>query len=612
MKWWKKYSAPVLAGVLAAGVIAQGGTLLGRNAASAEETEETQRTTLNIVRDSTDEETEAVEATAADESEDTAETAAETVSTEETEESERVTLNIGGSGSSTVIDDSEGAEASGETKSDEDTASDDSEEGSADSETENAEAEDTEAPDAAETEEAADSSDGDTQLGGSSEIETTETVSGSIVTTDVSEVIANCMPSIVSITNESASVEDTDTDSEYYYYYDVDGSLVLEEAEDTASVEETAASGIIIAVSDTELLIATNYHVVNGADELTVGFSVEAEDADDLTVSARVKGSNSGSDLAVVAVELSDIEESVRSQLKVATLGSSSDLKTGQAAIVISSNGYGTIATTGIISAQSLTVDVNDTSMDVILTDAADGTGSGGALLNASGEVVGICVADEGGDSASGVGYAIPIDTAIPVLEQLVNKETRDKLSDDERGYIGATVVTVSEEAADSYNMPAGAFVYEVTEGSAADEAGIKSGDIISAFAGESVSSSDELIEKMSYYEPGETVIIEVQTANNGSYEAREVEVTLQASSSSGSSSDEEEETEELPEEEDFFSEDEASPEDSERGSRGSSEDAGEDSEDEDGLPDDFDGDFGDGFDDGFDDGFEDYNSQFN
>ncbi|MCD7743767.1 MAG: S1C family serine protease [Lachnospiraceae bacterium] len=603
MKWWKKYSAPVLAGVLAAGVIAQGGSLIGQNAASAEETEETQRVTLNIVNDSTDADAddgaEAVEATSAEESEETAETAAETVSTEESEESERVTLNIGGSGSSAGDDgsDSEGAEDSSETELAADAASDDAEAETADAESADTKA--AEDSDAANDQEAADSSDGDTQLGGSSGIETTETASGIIVTTDVSEMIANCLPSIVSITKESAAAEDTEDDSEYYYYYDTDGSLVLEEADDTASVEETEASGIIIAVSDTELLIATSYHVVNGADELTVGFSVETEDADDLTVSARVKGSNAGNDLAVVAVELSDIEESVLSQLKVATLGSSSELKTGQAAIVISNNGYGTAATVGIISAQNVNVDINDTSMDVILTDAADGAGSGGALLNASGEVVGICVADESGASADGIGYAIPIDTAIPVLEQLVNKETRDKLSDDERGYIGATVVTVSEEAAGSYNMPEGAFVYEVTEGSAADEAGIKSGDIISAFAGESVSSSDELIEKMSYYEPGETVTIEVQTANNGTYEAREVEVTLQAGSSSGTDADEEEETEALPEE-DFFAEDETSPDedgsdqnDSSRGDRGRSDESGT-------------------FDDGFDDGFEDYNSQFN
>lgn len=163
------------------------------------------------------------------------------------------------------------------------------------------------------------------------------------------------------------------------------------------------------------------------------------------------------------------------------------------------------------------------------MTDAAINFGnSGGALLNAKGEVIGINVAKEAGEGSDSIGYAIPIDTAIPILNELVNRETRDQLSNSERGYMGATVVNVSDDAKDLYNMPEGAFVYEVAEGSAAEAAGIKKGDIITKFDGMSVSSSSDLIDKMSYYKVGETVTVEVQTANGGDYEIREVEVTLQ------------------------------------------------------------------------------------
>ncbi|MCD7717597.1 MAG: trypsin-like peptidase domain-containing protein [Lachnospiraceae bacterium] len=579
MNKWKKYGAAALAGALLIGVCVEGSSLHGTYLANAEETEETQRTTLNIVGD--DDETEVssdVTKTAADETENTEETAAETAQTDasDSEESERVTLNVAGSSDEDA--DSEAA-SSGEDGTEETAA-----EGDADS--------------TGAAEEETDASVDEATLGAGSSVNSVETVSGSIVTTDVSEIVENCMPSIVSISCVSEAAEE-DSSSGYYYYYADDGSIVFEDA-DEEEEEETTASGIIIAQSDTELLIATNYHVVSDADELMVGFSVEAEDEDDLTVYGRVKGTSSSTDLAVVAVELSDIEDSVLEQLRIANPGSSEDLKIGQATVAISNAmGYGVSATTGIISALNREVDIEGLTMEVILTDAAVNLGSsGGALLNASGEVIGICVAKETGDSAEGMGYFIPIDTAVPVLEQLINKETRDKLSDSERGYIGATVLTVSDEAIETYNMPAGAFVYEVNSGSAAEEAGLKNGDIITALEGESVTSSDDLIEKMSYYAPGETITLEVQTANNGSYEAREVEVTLQEGSSStiasaDSADDAEEETEESS---------------SDRSGRSGLE-----------IPDDEDGDEEDGsdrsrggFDDGFEDGFEDYNSQFN
>ena len=333
------------------------------------------------------------------------------------------------------------------------------------------------------------------------------------------------MPSIVSITTKS--VEEVQT-----YYYGV------QEME-----AEVSGSGIIIAQNDEELLVATNSHVVADSTDLTVTFTVDAEDEEDLSVSAKIKGMDKNYELAVLAVRLEDIDDEVRSQLKIAQLGSSDALHVGEAAIAIGNAlGYGQSVTCGIISALNREVTIDNFTKELILTDASINFGnSGGALLNSKGQVIGINVAKEAGDSAEGMGYAIPIDTAIPVLKNLVNKETRDQLADDERGYLGATVVNVSDDAKELYNMPEGAFVYEVTEGSAAEEAGIKKGDVITKFDGESVTSSDDLIDKIRYYGVGEKVKIEVQTANNGEYESREVEATLKK----GTSAVEEDETEE-------------------------------------------------------------------
>ena len=335
--------------------------------------------------------------------------------------------------------------------------------------------------------------------------------------TDVSAVVENCMPSIVAITGKS--VEDIET-----YYY---GTQEYE--------AESAASGIIIAQNDDELLIATNSHVVADTSDLNVCFSAEADDTDDLVAPAKIKGMDKDNELAVIAVQLSDIPEAVRSQLRIAKIGDSDALKVGQAAIAIGNAlGYGQSVTSGIISALNREITIDNFSKPVIMTDAAINFGnSGGALLNANGEVIGINVAKEAGQSSESMGYSIPINTAVPILKELVNRETRDKLSNSERGYIGATVVDVSDDAKDLYDMPQGAFVYEVSEGSAAEQAGIHKGDIITKFEGISVTDKEDLIDQMSYYKVGETVTLEVQSATNGSYEAREVEVTLQQGTAS-------------------------------------------------------------------------------
>ncbi len=437
-------------------------------------------------------------------------------------ESERVTLNIAGQ--------SDSEETAAETETD--TEGEPLEEAEADTEQETDKEEEKER----------------------AEIPAVETGAG-VVSTDVSAVVENCLPSVVTI---GAVSSDT----------------------------ELISSGIIISQSADELEIATSYNAVSDASELYVCFYADGEESDE--VPAKLKGSNGSCGVAVVAVQLDDIPEEVSGQIRIATLGSSAELKAGQSVIAIGNAlGSGQIVTVGVISAPKRDVSEDGFYQEVIMTDNAYIAGvSGGPLLNTDGEVIGIMFAAE--SESGSLGYAIPIDTAIPVLETLSGKETRDKLSDAKRGYIGATVVDVTEDATQSYGMPAGAFVYSVSEGSAAEEAGIKNGDIITAIDGENVTGSSDLIDKMSYYAPGETVTLDVQTANNGNYESREVEVTLQA----GENVDEEEEE-------------------------------GEDEEQDDSREDEYEDDYGDyygfddfydfydDFDDGFDDGFDDYNSQF-
>lgn len=464
---WKRYGAIAMAGVVLLGASA----VSGKNYPASVQAEETEtRITLNM---------------ADDDSSDAKNTASEETETE-TETEKRITLNV-------ADDEKPGSEEETEAKT----------ELAAEAETD----------DETETEVQTETETKETYAS----IEGAKSVSDGIVTTDVSAVVENCMPSIVAITGKS--VEDIET-----YYY---GTQEYE--------AESAASGIIIAQNDDELLIATNSHVVADTSDLNVCFSAEADDTDDLVAPAKIKGMDKDNELAVIAVQLSDIPEAVRSQLRIAKIGDSDALKVGQAAIAIGNAlGYGQSVTSGIISALNREITIDNFSKPVIMTDAAINFGNrGGALLNANGEVIGINVAKEAGQSSESMGYSIPINTAVPILKELVNRETRDKLSNSERGYIGATVVDVSDDAKDLYDMPQGAFVYEVSEGSAAEQAGIHKGDIITKFEGISVTDKEDLIDQMSYYKVGETVTLEVQSATNGSYEAREVEVTLQQGAAS-------------------------------------------------------------------------------
>ncbi len=464
---WKRYGAIAMAGVVLLGASA----VSGKNYPASVQAEETEtRITLNM---------------ADDDSSDAKNTASEETETE-AETEKRITLNV-------ADDEKPGSEEETEAKT----------ELAAEAETD----------DETETEVQTETETKETYAS----IEGAKSVSDRIVTTDVSAVVENCMPSIVAITGKS--VEDIET-----YYY---GTQEYE--------AESAASGIIIAQNDDELLIATNSHVVADTSDLNVCFSAEADDTDDLVAPAKIKGMDKDNELAVIAVQLSDIPEAVRSQLRIAKIGDSDALKVGQAAIAIGNAlGYGQSVTSGIISALNREITIDNFSKPVIMTDAAINFGnSGGALLNANGEVIGINVAKEAGQSSESMGYSIPINTAVPILKELVNRETRDKLSNSERGYIGATVVDVSDDAKDLYDMPQGAFVYEVSEGSAAEQAGIHKGDIITKFEGISVTDKEDLIDQMSYYKVGETVTLEVQSATNGSYEVREVEVTLQQGAAS-------------------------------------------------------------------------------
>lgn len=330
------------------------------------------------------------------------------------------------------------------------------------------------------------------------------TTANSSVTSDISTIVENAMPSIVSITNMSVQK----VQSFFGSYQEVPS--------------ESAGSGIIIGQNDSELLVVTNNHVVENSETLTVTF------CNDESVEAAVKGTDSARDLAVVAVPLDSIPDDTMNQIKTAVIGDSDSLKVGEPAIAIGNAlGYGQSVTTGIISAKERTIDGYDG--DYIQTDAAINPGnSGGALLNINGELIGINSAKISDSTVEGMGFAIPISDVSDIIENLMNKETRTKVDEDEQGYLGIKGYDVNETGAQMYNMPTGVYIAEVTEGGAAEKAGLSKGTIITAFDGSSVSSMDSLKGQMAYYKAGETVTITVQVPeNNGEYTESKVEVTL-------------------------------------------------------------------------------------
>lgn len=342
---------------------------------------------------------------------------------------------------------------------------------------------------------------------------------------DVSEIASEALPSIVSITTKS--VQEVQN---YFGMYGMYGYAPQQQEQEV----EGSGSGIIVGKNDDELLIATNYHVVEGADTLSVAFT------DGNAVEASVKGFDEERDLAVVSVSLDDVKDDTMDAISIAKIGSSDDLKVGEQVIAIGNAlGYGQSVTTGIVSAKNRRMDsdnntVTDGSDDssdgvnLIQTDAAINPGnSGGALLNMEGEVVGINSAKLASTEVEGMGYAIAISDVTDILQNLMNETSRDKLDDSEHGVLGIEGSSVSSEAVQMYGIPAGVFVKKVTEGGAADKAGLKANSVITEFNGKTVSSTDQLIEYLSYYEPDEEVELTVQVPHGTSYKEETVKVTL-------------------------------------------------------------------------------------
>ena len=351
---------------------------------------------------------------------------------------------------------------------------------------------------------------------------------------DVSDIAEEALPSIVSITTKS--VQEVQS---YYGMYGMYGYAPQQQEQEV----EGSGSGIIVGKNDDELLIATNYHVVSGADTLSVAF------VDGNAVEASVKGFDEERDLAVVSVSLDDIDSDTMDAISVANVGSSDDLKVGEQVVAIGNAlGYGQSVTTGIVSAKNRRMDsdnntVTDGSDDssngvnLIQTDAAINPGnSGGALLNMEGEVVGINSAKLASTEVEGMGYSIAISDVTDILQNLMNETSRDKLDDSEHGTIGIKCISVSSEAVQMYGIPAGVFVSEVTEGGAADKAGLKANSVITEFNGKTVSSADQLIEYLSYYEPGEEVELTVQVPKGTGYEEETIKVTLDENTSADDS----------------------------------------------------------------------------
>ncbi len=334
-------------------------------------------------------------------------------------------------------------------------------------------------------------------------VESTETVT--TVVSDVSEVVAQVMPAIVAINNHY-------TETMSYF-----GQSVVNE-------EESSGSGIIVGQNDTELLIVTNYHVIENAEQLTVQFVEDSE------AEASVKGTDADMDLAVISVPLEQIESDTLEQITVATLGDSDALVVGEPAIAIGNSlGYGQSVTVGVISALNRTITLSTGSSGTFIqTDAAINPGnSGGALLNVKGEVIGINSNKIGGTAVEGMGYAIPISAASPIIAELMLKETKSKVAEEERGYLGISGISVTSDVSQAYGMPEGVYIAQVYENTAAEAAGLQKGDIITAFDGDEITSMDELQKELEYYAQGETVEITVMTVGEGGYSEKTVELTL-------------------------------------------------------------------------------------
>lgn len=331
------------------------------------------------------------------------------------------------------------------------------------------------------------------------------------VVTDVTDVVKKVMPSIVAVNNHY-------TETMSYW-----GQSMSSEA-------DASGSGIIVGENDTELLIVTNHHVVADTDKLTVQFNEGSE------AEAFIKGQDSKMDLAVIAVPLTELSSDTLDSIQVATLGDSDELTVGEPAIAIGNSlGYGQSVTTGVISALERSISISSSVYGgdnvegtFIQTDAAINPGnSGGALLNIKGEVIGINSNKIGGSAVEGMGYAIPISSASPIIAELMLKETKSKVAEEERGYLGISGISVTQEVSQAYGMPEGVYVAQVYENSAAAAGGIKQGDIITEFDGDKITSMDELQKELEFYARGDDVDVKVMTMTVAGYEEAVRHLTL-------------------------------------------------------------------------------------
>lgn len=330
----------------------------------------------------------------------------------------------------------------------------------------------------------------------------------------VSQIAANCGSSVVAITNKSVSEVQT-----MFGVYQQES--------------EGSGSGVIVSQTDSELLIVTNYHVIENAEELSVCFN----DSEDSVFSAQVKGTDSDNDLAVIAIQLSDISDDVLNSISIATIGDSDSLEVGDGVVAIGNAlGLGQSTTAGIVSALNREVTIDNTTSVLLQTDAAINPGnSGGALFNMKGELVAINSAKYASEEVEGMGFAIPMSTAQPIIESLMTKETRTKLTSD-YGCLNISATSVSSDVSEMYGIPEGVYVYSVLDGKAAANAGIQEGDIITSIDGNTVSTIDDLKEELQYYAAGETVEVVLQRNGSNGYEKQTVTVTLDNASEQDSS----------------------------------------------------------------------------
>ncbi len=337
----------------------------------------------------------------------------------------------------------------------------------------------------------------------------------------IAQIAEGAKPSVVSITNKS--VEE------------------LTSMFGTREYEATSVgSGIIIGQNEEELLIATNNHVVSGSEELSVCFG----DDEEKVAGAKVKGTDAGNDLAIIAVKLDDLSDDTKASIKIAKLGDSDSVNVGDQVVAIGNAlGYGQSVTTGIISAKDREVTIENITANLLQTDAAINPGnSGGALLNMKGEVIGINSSKFASTKVEGMGYAIPISTALPILENLMTRQTRDVVDDTERGFLGISCQNVSSDISQMYNIPQGVYILGTEAGGPGEKAGLQKGDILTAFDGISVTDYNGLKRTLQYYKAGETVDLTIQRAGaNGGYEEKTVSITLGVNENAGSDQQENE-----------------------------------------------------------------------